>query len=348
MKKVFSFLLIAIIALSVGLSIPDASAQGDLGSEENPIQVYFVPSVEANVIVSGGEVMAQALKDATGLNFDVSVPTSYAATIEAMCAEPDKTMGFIPAAGYVIANNRCGVEVGAAAVRFGWPVYWAEYIVRRDSDIYTFGDLEGKTWGYGDPGSTSGYIVPAVELNAAGITPGAEVQTGGHPQTVLAVYNGEVDFGTVFFSPPVMPEGFAAWNYGDLAEPYDLTVDESRLETTDDGNTRLYVGDIRIMDARANVRDTAPDVIEQVRILRISSPIPNDTLSFGPEFPAELRTQIIDALIAFSETEEWEQSLGSPDVYDWSSLTPIEDAAYDPIRQQMEFLGQTEEDILGG
>ncbi len=129
-------------------------------------------------------------------------------------------MGFIPAAGYVIANNRCGVEVEAAAVRNGWPVYWAQYIVRRDSDIYVKGDLEGKTWGYGDPGSTSGYIVPAVELKAAGITPGKEVQTGGHNQTVLAVYNGEVDFGTTYYSPPITPG--AAWTYGDLPEPFDL------------------------------------------------------------------------------------------------------------------------------
>jgi phosphonate transport system substrate-binding protein len=348
MKKIFSFLVIAVIVLSILHSIPSATAQGDLGSEENPIEVYFVPSVEASVIVSGGEVMAQALKEATGLNFKVFVPTSYAATIEAMCAAPDRTMGFIPALGYVIANNRCGVEVGAAAVRFGWPVYWAEYIVRRDSDIYTFGDLAGKTWGYGDPGSASGYLYPFSELTKAGITPGGEVQTGGHPQTVLAVYNGEVDFGTVFFSPPLMPEGHAPWAIGDLPEPYDLTIDESHLDTADDGSTTLWVGNIRILDARTNARDTAPDVVDQVRILRLSEPIPNDTLSFGPDFAPELRTQIIDALIAFSQTEEWNQSIGSQDFYFWTGITPIGDEDYNVVRDMLSATGQTEQDILGG
>jgi phosphonate transport system substrate-binding protein len=314
----------------------------DLGTEDNPIQVYFVPSVEASVIVSGGEIMAQALEEATGLQFEVAVPTSYAATVEAMCASPDNSIGFIPAAGYVIANNRCGVEVGAAAVRFGWPVYWAQYIVRRDSDIFTYGDLEGKTWGYGDPSSTSGYIVPFVEMQSAGIEPGETVETGGHNQTVLAVYNGEVDFGTTFFSPPLTPG--AAWQVGDPPEPWDLTVDESFV--TEDGSA-LFVGDIRVLDARAGVRDTAPDVVEQVRILRISSAIPNDTLSFGPEFPAELRQQIIDALIAFSETEEWAESIGNQDFYGWTSLTPIGDEAFDPVRQQFEILGMTEEDVFG-
>jgi phosphonate transport system substrate-binding protein len=334
--SVLVFLMVVVVALT----LPKASAQGDLGSEDNPIQVYFVPSVESQTIVTGGEVMAAALEEATGLNFEVFVPTSYAATIEAMCAAPDSSMGFIPAAGYVIANNRCGVEVEAAAVRRGWPVYWAAYIVRRDSGIYTFQDLAGKSWAYPDAGSTSGYVFPSVELTLAGVEVGEQVETGGHNQTVLAVYNGEADFGTTFFSPPVGPGG--AWTIGDLPEPYDLTVEESYVG--EDGN--LYVGDLQILDARANVRDTAADVVDQVRILRLSAPIPNDTLSFGPDFPPELRQQIMDALVAFSETEAWAQSIGSEDFYGWSGLSPIEDATYDVIRDQFEVLGLTEEDIF--
>jgi phosphonate transport system substrate-binding protein len=309
-----------------------AAAQGDIGSEGNPIQVYFVPSVEASVIVEGGEVMKAALEEATGLHFEVAVPTSYAATIEAMCAAPDTSIGFIPAVGYVIGSDRCGIEVGAAAVRFGWSVYWAEYIVRRDSGIYTFADLAGKTWGYGDATSTSGYIVPLTELANAGIQPGDTVETGGHNQTVLAVYNGEVDFGTTFYSPPLMPEGSAAWNVGDLPEPYDLTVEDSFV--SDDGE-RLYVGDIRVMDARANVRDTAPDIVDAVRVLRISQPIPNDTMSFGPDFPEELRAQVIDALIAFSATDAWDTSIGNPDFYGWTSIAPVADSAFDIVRDMV-------------
>jgi phosphonate transport system substrate-binding protein len=348
-KKLFSVLVVAVLAAaSILPMVSSASAQEPLGSEANPIEVYFVPSVEASVIVSGGEVMAQALKEATGLNFKVSVPTSYAATIEAMCAAPDKTMGFIPALGYVVANNRCGVEVGAAAVRNGWPVYWAEYIVRRDSDIYDWGDLDGKTWGYGDPGSGSGYLFPFSELTKAGIKPSKEVQTGGHAQTALAVYNGEVDFGTVFYSPPIMPEGHAPWAEVDLPEPYDLTVDESHIDTAPDGNTALYVGNIQILDARQLVRDTAPDIVDKVRILRLSQPIPNDTLSFGPDFPPDLRNQIIEALIAFSGTDAWSQSLGSQDFYGWTSLSPVGDEAYNVVRDMLAATGQTEQDILGG
>ncbi len=74
-------------ALVLVMSISFVSAQdADLGSPENPIQVFFVPSAEAQTLISGGEVLAEALTEATGLSYEVSVPTSYAATIEAMCA----------------------------------------------------------------------------------------------------------------------------------------------------------------------------------------------------------------------------------------------------------------------
>ncbi len=98
----------------------------DIGTADSPIKVLFVPSVDAQVIVSGGEFMAQALNEATGLTFEVSVPTSYAATIEEMCASPTNSMGFIPGLGYVLANQLCGVDVAYKAVRFGSDVYWAQ------------------------------------------------------------------------------------------------------------------------------------------------------------------------------------------------------------------------------
>lgn len=337
MKRLTVLVLVALLALS-GMT---AAAQSDLGTPENPIQVYFVPSAEAQTLISGGEVLREALEEATGLSYEVSVPTSYAATIEAMCADPESSMGFIPAAGYVIGNERCGLEVEAAAVRFGWPFYWAQYVVRRDSDIYVMGDLEGRSWAYPDSASTSGFIVPSVELEAAGITPGEQVEAGGHNQAVLAVYNGDADFATNYFSPPLTPG--ASWSVNDLPEPYDLTVEESFV--TEEG--QLFVGDVRILDARSAVAEQAPDIMEEVRILGISNPIPNDTMSFGPGFPEELRTEIFDALIAFSETEEWgESALGADDGYSWTSLSLVEDTVFDSVRLQFEVLGLTEEDIF--
>jgi phosphonate transport system substrate-binding protein len=338
--KFLSRFVAALVIAALGVAMVSAQ-DAELGSEENPIQVFFVPSAEAQTLISGGEVLAEALTEATGLSFEVAVPTSYAATVEAMCAAPDTSMGFIPAAGYVIANDRCDVEVHAAAVRFGWPFYWAQYIVARDSDIYVLGDLEGRSWAYPDRASTSGFIVPSVELQDAGIEPGEEVEAGGHNQAVLAVYNGEADFATTYFSPPLTPN--ASWSTDDLPDPYDLTIEETFVN--DEG--QLFVGETRILDARSAVAEQAPDVVEAVRILTISDPIPNDTMSFGPEFPDELREEIYNALVEFSETDRWaESALGSDDGYSWTSLERVEDDVFNSVRQQFEILGLTEEDVF--
>lgn len=320
---------------------PTEAPVSEIGSPEHPIKVLFVPSVDANVIVSGGEIMAQALNEATGLTFEVSVPTSYAATIEEMCASPTDTIGFIPAFGYVLANDLCGVDVSFKAVRRGWGVYWTMYVVARDSDIQTLEDLNGKKWAYPDAGSTSGYLVPLVQLKEAGVTPGETLEAGGHPESVRAVYNGEADFATAFYSPWAAPEGAEAWKLGEDPE---VPVDVSTCALNEDGSQLLCEG-YRVLDARANIREEFPDVVQKVRILSLSPDIPNDTMSFSPEFPAELRAQIEEALSAFAETEAWGQSIGSEDFYGWSGLEPATDADYDFVRKLVAESGTTIESL---
>ncbi|MCZ6530007.1 MAG: transporter substrate-binding domain-containing protein [Chloroflexi bacterium] len=319
-----------------------AYATPDLGTADNPIQVLFVPSVSVDVIVGSGDAIEEFFGEATGMVFEVSVPTSYAATIEEMCASPTNTIGFIPAFGYVLANGLCGVEPALASERFGWNVYWAQYIVARDSDIQTLEDLEGKTWGFGDTGSTSGYLVPLAQLTDLGITPGDRVETGGHTSSARAVYLGEVDFATTFFSPPLLPEG--RWALGDAPDiPDDLL---SECAVTEEN--RLFCGGIRVLDARAGIREEAPDVVQKVRILAISPEIPNDTLSFSPDFPDEVKEPIIDALIAYLASDACQvdaETICSPDFYEWTGAGPIFDENFDGIRLLMEQQGITLENI---
>jgi basic membrane protein A len=314
-------------------------AATDIGTADHPINVLFVPSVDAGVIVSGGEVMAKALQDATGLTFKVSVPTSYAATVEAMCASPTDTIGFIPALGYVIANQKCGVQVGGAAVRFGWSAYWAQFLVPRDSDYQTLEDLAGLKWAIPDLGSTSGYLYPRVMFQEAGVEPGEIVEAGGHPQAALALYNGEVDFATTYFSPPITDP---AWQPGDDPEPFDPT----QVKLNDQG--QAFAGDVRVLDARTAVLETAPDIFEKTRIMMLTDAIPNDTMSFSPEFPEALRSQILDEMVKFTASDACAESICSDQFYSWTGLEPVQDSAYDVVRRLISGLGYTEEDIFGG
>jgi phosphonate transport system substrate-binding protein len=340
--------LIAIALLAVGCAPaatpapPTEVPAPTLGSAERPIQVYFVPSAEVDEIVAGGEVMRKALAEATGLEFEVYVPTSYAAAIEGMCASPGDTMGFPATLAYVVANALCGVDVSQISIRFGWDIYWAQFLVARDSDIQSLDDLNGKTWGFTDPTSTSGYMFPLFKLGGEGIELADKVATGGHPQAVLAVYNGEVDFSTSYFSPALLPEG--KWAPGDDPEPFSDIIDECAV--TEDGK-KVMCGDYRILDARSSsgVRSVAPDIMQKTRIMAISDAIPNDCLAFGPDFPADLRKQIEDALIAFKDTDGWGESIG--DFYSWDDMRPATDSDYDIVREYVEGAGYSMDDIVG-
>ncbi|MEZ4583507.1 MAG: PhnD/SsuA/transferrin family substrate-binding protein [Caldilineaceae bacterium] len=197
-----------------------AAPATDIGSEANPIKVLFVPSVDAQVIVSGGEIMANALKEATGLNFEVSVPTSYAATIEEMCASPENSMGFIPGLGYVLANQLCGVDVAYKAVRFGNDVYWAQILVR-DGDIQSLADLNGKKWAIPTPvrPRATWPFCPSLRKTASSrarrwkpaVTPAQCV-----PSTTVSRLR------LVLLQSPLKPEGEEPWKSGGAPIPDDL------------------------------------------------------------------------------------------------------------------------------
>jgi len=256
-----------------------------------------------------------------------------------MCASPTDTVAFIPAMGYALANQLCGVVPGLASERYGWNVYWTMFIVARDSDFQTLEDLEGASWAYPDATSTSGYLYPQALYADLGITVGETIEAGGHPQSVRAVYNGEADFGTAYFSAPLLPEG--SWTIDmDPDIPAEFVPD---CGPNEDG--RLYCGEYRVLDARSAISEEAPDVVQKVRILALSPEIPNDTMSFAPDFPAALQQVLIDAVTAYVGTEACDETLCNEKFYDWTGVGPIADENFDGIRIMMEAQGISLENI---
>ncbi len=316
-----------------------------IGTADNPIEVVFVPSGEVENIITGGELLEQALGDATGLVFEVSVPTSYAATIEGMCASPENTIGFIPAQAYVLGNQLCGIDVALKSIRFGYDVYWSQFLVARDSDIQSVEDLAGKKWGIPDVGSTSGFLVPNGLLQSKGVDVSSMeiVEHGGsHTSTARSIYLGEVDVATTFFSPPVDNDDNVVWD-GSVAGadiPDDLI---SQCVLNEEGSD-LDCGGILPKDARRGLREEAPDVINKVRILDLSAEIPNDTMSFSPEFPQDLRGQIVQALFDFAEDDP-DGFEAAFDEYSWTGVSQTNDTEFDFIRGLVQALGLTVGDL---
>lgn len=73
--------------------------------------------------------------------------------------------------GYVLANHQAGAQVISTILYDGKPEYYAITITHPKSGINSLADLKGKTFAFGDKGSTSGYLIPLHHMMTQGITP---------------------------------------------------------------------------------------------------------------------------------------------------------------------------------
>jgi ABC-type phosphate/phosphonate transport system substrate-binding protein len=337
MRRLLALTLIALLALSV---IGFAQA----GTKSHPYRLILVPSTDVAVVASTGDAIAEALTRITGLEIQAFMTPDIPAAISEYSTADGDVFGFLSTAAYLdafvetLATTGQQCDFPLISVRNGYIGYWTGYYVRRDGGIETFADLDGKVWGYPYPGSTSGFRVPNVELQNAGITVGGTVETGSHNASLVALYNGDVDFITAFFSPPQAPITFRQlgikWEPGMDPEtgiwnstPAD-TWGESVGRIT--GELAWYVKDVReafLLDG------TYPDVVEKIGILALSSVIPNDGVSFVPNFPEVDKAKIVAAIKDFIATPAGYALFSNPSFYAWDGVQDTTDAIYDVYRQ---------------
>ena len=290
MKK--SVWLVALILLTVLSMALAGCGAPDLGTEDNPIVMSFVPSGDTQEIIASGDALAEMITDKTGLVVEANVGTDFAAVREAMGAGKAH-IGWLNTFNYVLANEKYDVDVGLVTERYGATTYVGQLNVRADSGITTLEDLKGKVMCWVDPNSTSGYIIPRIMLQANGIDPDNDfaqtVEAGSHNNVVTAVYNGDCDVGASY------------------------------------------------ADARSSIEEDFPDVTDVVAVLATTSEIPNDSVSFIKEFPAETREQVVNALLEISGSEEGQAALEN--LYSIAALVEADDTFYDAFRADLSKAG---------
>ena len=238
--------------------------KSELGTAENPIKLHFVPSVDAKVIESNSKAFKTYLEANTPYKFEISVPQSYVAVIEAFGTKR-ADIAALNTFGYVLAHQKYGAEAKLVTVRHGSSTYQSQFIVRSDSKFKKLEDLEGARMAFVDAASASGYLLPLRTLKEQNIKTKETVFAGKHDGVVTMVYQGQVDAGATFYSPP----------------------SEGKIE-----------------DARRLVLTQFPDVEQKVKILDLSLPIPNDPIVFRKEMPEEMKQKLVETLLKFVKTPE--------------------------------------------
>lgn len=306
-----------------------------LGSPGRPVQLLIPPVTGATVILARAEGVVEALEQATGVEFAVGIPDDEQAMVDLLCAAPGDTIAILSATAYTIAHDRCDVQAVLVAGDSDDMVWEAGMLLARaDSGIQSLEDLDGKRWVIADGGNMAIDLYFRALLAEAGIEPAEIVTAPEATSALLAVRNGEADFATAEYLPPIMPNN-REWVFGETDPEVWRLVGLAPVRSPIG-----YVvvagepvnGGYRLRDARARLFDTTRDIFNVTRILALSAPIPRETVVLGADFPYGLARTTLQTLTEFVASEMCQPSLCSTDLYGWTGLEPIEDTAYDPIR----------------
>ncbi len=157
--------------------IPDAGATSASVVEKAPLKAYLTKQL--------------------GREVELIIPTNYNATVEAM-GNGSLDFAYFGALTYVKAHAQFGVI--PLVQRASDLQFHSLFITGAGSQINSLKDLKGKNFAFGDINSTSGHLVPYLEMRQAGINVDSDLKfryTGSHPATAKAVESGAVDAGAL-------------------------------------------------------------------------------------------------------------------------------------------------------
>lgn len=268
--KLSSFTFFVLFLLSVLLLAGCASGGSNaLGTKENPVKIFFTPSVESETITENSKDMIQFLEKETGLFFKSSVPTNYITVVESF-GSGRADVAIMNSFGYLLANQKYNATAALRVLRNGSSYYQGQILGSVASGINKIEDIDGKRIAYTDPSSTSGYLLPSKMLKDKNIIPSNTVFGMKHDNVVTMIYQGQVDAGATYYAPPG-PKG-------------------------------------EIRDARIRVLTQYPDVAEKIKIIALTDSIPNDPIVFRKEMDEKIRLKIMDALLKYIETENGKET----------------------------------------
>jgi phosphonate transport system substrate-binding protein len=142
--------------------------------------------------------------------------------------------------------------------------------------------------------------------------------------------------------PSIMMRGAGVDPNNDLAEVIDAGSHEAAAAAVLEGTCDVAA---TYVDARTRIEEDYPNIMDETVVIAVEPDIPNDGVQFIPELDAELRQQIVDGLVAVSQTEAGVEALDT--AYQWEELIEADDSFYDPFRQILQAAGVSAEDLVG-
>ena len=164
--------------------------------------------------MTSNECFRVKMEEALGVPVKVFTPADYDGVIQGMLGGTID-YAWLGASSYakIYLTDPEAVDVALTKQNLdGSTGYYSFGFARKDSGITKIEDAKGKVFAFGDPNSTSGYLVPGAELQAnLGMLDEyfSEVKfSGGHEQTIVGVANGDFAAGVSW------ADGLGNWEDG--------------------------------------------------------------------------------------------------------------------------------------
>jgi phosphonate transport system substrate-binding protein len=162
--------------INVGM-VPDAGASPASLQEKSPLKDYLAHYL--------------------GRNVNLMIPASYNETIERL-GNGSLDFAYLGGLSYIKAHK--DFSVVPLVQRSADLEFHSLFITGSNSSIHSLADLKGKKFAFGDVDSSSGHLIPYLEMRQAGIDPDTDTKsrfTGSHPATAKAVESGAADAGAL-------------------------------------------------------------------------------------------------------------------------------------------------------
>ncbi|APX10316.1 phosphonate ABC transporter substrate-binding protein [Tateyamaria omphalii] len=225
-----------IIAAALATTALTTAAMAD-GHAITEFRIGLLGGENAQDRLNSNECLRAYTEEALGVETKLFAPADYAGVIQGLVGGT-LDMAWLGASSYAATylQNPDAVEPVLVKINLdGSYGYHSIGFARADSGITNLDEMEGKVFGFGDPNSTSGYLIPSIEIpqEAAEITMESgdyfgEVKfTGGHEQTIVAVNNGDIDAGVTW------ADGQGAWEDGYNSGALRKAVDAGLIDMND-------------------------------------------------------------------------------------------------------------------
>jgi phosphate/phosphite/phosphonate ABC transporter binding protein len=263
---------------------------------QRPLRLALSPALGVVAARLQGERVAAWLKKRLDRDVRPVVVADYQALVDAI-AEGEVDFAWIPPVAFVLAAER-GAGLVAVAQRFGRPMYESAIIVRADSTLTTLADLRGRSIGFVDRSSASGYLF-AADLIAHELGPldqvlGEQHVQGSHKAVCEAVLRGWVDAGTTY-----------------VVRNQDATIMNSGW---------------------LDLIDRAPG---ELRVLAYTVPIPGDAIAHRPGLASGLVERVAKTLVEIDATDVEGRGVLT-EVFHTSGMVRADLRIYDAVRATMQ------------